>query len=401
MSRMPKIAVIGGSMIGLTAGLVLRDLGCEVDVYERSHVPLEGRGVGIVLHPQTVRYLLDNRLLDLSAVSTSAAYHRYLADDGSVLTEDARRHHFTGYNTLYGTLLRAFGRERYHLESEVTAITQTEDGVAIDFASGQRATADLLVGADGVSSFVRRAMVPDVAPRYGGYVAWRGVVDEKELTADTFAALEDSLTYWFRPGTHALTYPIPNYDGAVEPGRRLMNLVWYRNVPEGQPLADLLTDRSGRQRDVSLPPGAVRDEHLAELRDAATTLPPPLAEVALKTAEPFLQVMVDVEVPRMAFGRVCLVGDAAFSVRPHAAAATAKGADDVWALSDALRHSGGDVVEALRRWEPAQLELGRALLARTRDLGEGAQFRGDWVAGDISLTFGLREPGDSADMRVT
>ncbi len=402
MSPMPRVAVIGGSMIGLTAGLVLRDLGCEVDVYERSRVPLEGRGVGIVLHPQTVRYLLDNRLLDLSAVSTSAAYHRYLADDGSVLSEDARRHHFTGYNTLYGTLLRAFGRERYHLAAEATGITQSDDGVEIEFASGERVTADLLVGADGVSSFVRRTMVPDVQPRYGGYVAWRGVVDEKDLEPETFAALDDSLTYFFRPGTHALTYPIPNYDGAVEPGRRLMNLVWYRNVPEGQPLADLLTDRSGRQRDVSLPPGAVRDEYLADFRDTALAqLPPPIAEVALKTAEPFLQVMIDVEVSRMAFGRACIVGDAAFSVRPHAAAATAKGADDVWALSDALRRSGGDVPEALRLWEPAQLELGRALLARTRDLGEGAQFRGDWVPGDIGLTFGLREPGDSADMRVT
>ena len=402
MSPMPKVAVVGGSMIGLTAGLVLRDLGCEVDVYERSRVPLEGRGVGIVLHPQTVRYLLDNRLLDLSAVSTSAAYHRYLADDGSVLSEDARRHHFTGYNTLYGTLLRTFGRERYHLGSEATGITQSDDGVQIEFASGERVTADLLVGADGVSSFVRRTMVPDVQPRYGGYVAWRGVVDEKDLTPETFAALDDSLTYYFRPGTHALTYPIPHYDGAVEPGRRLMNLVWYRNVPEGQPLADLLTDRSGRQRDVSLPPGAVRDEYLADFRDTAVAqLPPPIAEVALKTAEPFLQVMVDVEVSRMAFGRVCLVGDAAFSVRPHAAAATAKGADDVWALADALRRAGGDVPEALRVWEPAQLELGRALLARTRDLGEGAQFRGDWVPGDIGLTFGLRRPGDSADMRVT
>jgi 2,6-dihydroxypyridine 3-monooxygenase len=402
VSRMPKVAVVGGSMIGLTAGLVLRDLGCEVDVYERSRVPLEGRGVGIVLHPQTVRYLLDNRLLDLSAVSTSAAYHRYLADDGSVLSEDPRRHHFTGYNTLYGTLLRAFGRERYHLASEATGIRQSDADVEIEFASGERVTADLLVGADGVSSFVRREMVPDVQPRYGGYVAWRGVVDEGDLTSETFAALDDSLTYWFRPGMHALTYPIPNYDGAVEPGRRLMNLVWYRNVPEGEPLADLLTDRSGRQRDVSLPPGAVRDEYLADFRDTAVAqLPPPLAEVALKTAEPFLQVMIDVEVSRMAFGRVCLVGDAAFSVRPHAAAATAKGADDVWALSDALRGSGGHVPEALSVWEPAQLELGRALLARTRELGEGAQFRGDWVPGDIGLTFGLREPGDSADMRVT
>lgn len=401
MSRMPRVAVVGGSMIGLTAGLVLRDLGCEVDVYERSRVPLEGRGVGIVLHPATVRYLLDNQLLDLAAVSTSAGYHRYLADDGSVLTEDARRHHFTGYNTLYGTLLQAFGRDRYHLDHEATTIDPTDDGVEIGFASGERATADLLVGADGVSSFVRRTMVPDVQSRYGGYVAWRGVVDEKDLTPETFAALDDSLTYYFRPGTHALTYPIPNYDGAVEPGRRLMNLVWYRNVPEGEALADLLTDRAGRQRDVSLPPGAVRDEYLADFRRTAVEqLPPAIAEVALKSAAPFLQVMVDVEIPRMAFGRTCLVGDAAFSVRPHAAAATAKGADDVWGLAEALQRSGGNVPEALRLWEPARLELGRALLARTRDLGEGAQFRGDWVPGDPALTFGLREPGDSADMKV-
>jgi 2,6-dihydroxypyridine 3-monooxygenase len=365
-------------------------------------VPLEGRGVGIVLHPATVRYLLENRLLDLTAVSTSAAVHRYLARDGSVLAEAARRHHFTGYNTLYGTLLRAFGRERYHLDSEATAIEQTGDGVQVVLASGNRVEADLLVAADGVSSFARRTMVPDVQPRYGGYVAWRGVVDERDLTPETFAALDDSLTYFAGPAMHALTYPIPHYDGAVEPGRRLMNLVWYRNVPAGGPLTDLLTDRGGKQREVSLPPGAVREEHLADFRDTARAqLPPALAEVALKAAEPFLQVMVDVEVPRMAFGRVCLVGDAAFSVRPHAAAATAKGADDVWALADALQESRGDVPAALRAWEPARLELGRALLARTRDLGEGAQFRGDWVPGDPALTFGLREPGDSADMKVS
>ena len=162
--------------------IVLGNLGCEVDVYERSRVPLEGRGVGIVLHPMTVRYLLDNQLLDLSAVSTAATYHRYLADDGSVLSEDARRHHFTGYNTLYGTLLRAFGRERYHLASEATSITDSDDGVEIAFASGEARHRRPGRGRDGVSSFIRRAMVPDVQPRYGGSGAWRRVIHEKDLT---------------------------------------------------------------------------------------------------------------------------------------------------------------------------------------------------------------------------
>jgi 2,6-dihydroxypyridine 3-monooxygenase len=72
----------------------------------------------------------------------------------------------------------------------------------------------------------------------------------------------------------------------------------------------------------------------------------------------------------------------------------------VWALAAAVRRHAGDVAAALREWEPAQLELGSALLRRTRDLGEGAQFRGDWVPGDPALTFGLRTPGDSADMRI-
>jgi 2,6-dihydroxypyridine 3-monooxygenase len=400
--RRPRVAILGGSLVGLTAGLVLRDIGCDVDIYERSQSPLEGRGVGIVLHPMTVRYLLDHSLLDLAAVSTSAAYHRYLADDGSVISQDTRRHHFTGYNTLYRTLLNAFGRERYHLGHEARQISQAGEEVNLTFAEERTATADLLVGADGISSFARRAMLPAVQQRYGGYVAWRAVVDEAELTPGTFTALDDSLTYYVRPGTHALTYPIPNYDDSVDPGHRLMNLVWYRNVPRGAPLADVLTDRSGRRRDVSVPPGLVRDEHLLNLQaSAASDLPPALAEVLLKSSAPFLQVMIDVEVPHMAFGRVCLVGDAAFSVRPHAAAATAKGADDVWALAGSLLDAAGDVRQALRDWERAQLQLGRALLARNRHLGEGVQFRSDWVAGDPALAFGLRVPGDSADMQMS
>jgi 2,6-dihydroxypyridine 3-monooxygenase len=395
-----RVAVLGGSLIGLTAALVLRDVGCDVDVFERSRAPLQGRGVGIVLHPASARYLLEHALLDVATVSTSAAHHRYLAADGAVLSSHRRRHHFTGYDALYRALLGAFGRERYHLCHEAAGIVRCGDRVEVAFADGGRAECGLLVAADGVSSFARRTLLPEIAPRYGGYVAWRAVVAERELTPATFRALDDSLTYYVGPGTHALTYPIPHYDGSVEPGRRLVNLVWYRNVPVGEPLADLLTDRTGTRREVSVPPGAVRDVHLTELREAAGALPPPFTEVVRRSEAPFVQVMVDVEVPRMAFGRACLVGDAAFAVRPHAAAATAKGADDVWALAAALTRHRGDVEAALRAWEPAQLELGRALLRRTRELGEGAQFRGDWVPGDPNLRFGLRTPGDSADMRV-
>ena len=106
-----------------------------------------------------------------------------------------------------------------------------------------------------------------------------------------------------------------------------------------------------------------------------------------------MQVIFDIEVPRMAFGRVCLIGDAAFAVRPHAAAGTAKAAADAWALGEALVAAGGDVVEALQRWEPVQLALGAQLIARARDIGNRSQFEGTFTPGDPTLIFGLYEPG--------
>ena len=105
-----------------------------------------------------------------------------------------------------------------------------------------------------------------------------------------------------------------------------MNFVWYRNYLEGSDLDDVLTDDSGQRRDISLPPGASRERHVAEVRAVATArLPAPFAQVVCGTVQPFLQVVYDIEVPRMAFGRVCLIGDAAFVVRPHAAARNGEG----------------------------------------------------------------------------
>jgi 2,6-dihydroxypyridine 3-monooxygenase len=121
-------------------------------------------------------------------------------------------------------------------------------------------------------------------------------------------------------------------------------------------------------------------------------LPEPIARVVRSTAQPFLQVVYDIDVSRMAFGRVCLIGDAAFVARPHAAAGTSKAAADAWALADALQRHG-DVVAALRAWEPGQLALGRQLLERTRRIGRRSQSDGNWVPGDPELIFGLRAPG--------
>jgi 2,6-dihydroxypyridine 3-monooxygenase len=154
-----------------------------------------------------------------------------------------------------------------------------------------------------------------------------------------------------------------------------------------------LTDNTGQRREISLPPGATSERHIAEMRaTAAARLPEPMANVVLAIEQLFLQVIYDIEIPHMAFGRVCLVGDAAFVARPHAAAGTAKAAADAWALAQALADEK-DVVTALRNWESGQLDVGQQLLERTRRIGRRSQVDCNWVAGDPQLIFGLHGPG--------
>jgi 2,6-dihydroxypyridine 3-monooxygenase len=219
-------------------------------------------------------------------------------------------------------------------------------------------------------------------------------VPEAALGPDDLAALGDAITYFVYANSHILVYPIPGPDRSVEPGRRLINFVWYRNYLPGGDLDDLMTDASGVLHEISMPPGAPRPEHTAELHATARArLPARLARVVEAVEAPFIQAIFDVEVPRVAFGRVCLIGDAAWVVRPHAAAGTAKAAADAWTLAESLsRHD--DVPEALAAWEPGQLALGRQLLDRTRRIGAHSQVAGDWRPGDPELIFGLYGPGE-------
>ncbi|MCA1843747.1 MAG: pyridine nucleotide-disulfide oxidoreductase, partial [Actinobacteria bacterium] len=141
--------------------------------------------------------------------------------------------------------------------------------------------------------------------------------------------------------------------------------------------------------------GMVQPRHVDELWATAKRLPAPLAEVVTHTAEPFVQLIVDVAVPRMVVGRACILGDAAFALRPHAAVGTAKAAEDAWQLARALHATAGDVDRALAAWEASQLELGRRVSARTCEAGNRSQFECTWQVGE-PLPFGLYEIGDSA-----
>jgi 2,6-dihydroxypyridine 3-monooxygenase len=388
---MPRVAVAGGSLGGLTAALTLRDVGCDVTVYERARAPLVGQGAGIVLHPVTARYLRE-RGASLGGLSIAAHAVRYMGQAGEALHERPCAYRFSSYNTLYRGLLDLLPTERYRLGAAVERFVIEPDGVRLAASGGAEERYDLLVCADGIRSSGRRQLLPGLDLAYAGYVAWRGTVGAGEASPATIAALSGAITYHLMPRGHLLVYPIP----PAEPGGPAqLNWLWYRNVAAGAALDQLLTDSDGERREVSLPAGAVPVATAARLLDDAGALPPPLAELVRATARPFIQAIVDLEPPRMAFGRACLIGDAAFVARPHAAAGSAKAAADAWALSAAIQAAEGDLALALAAWEPGQLALGRSVLARTRAAGRRAQVDGSWQVGD-PLPFGLFADGDSA-----
>ncbi|HLW58926.1 MAG TPA: FAD-dependent monooxygenase [bacterium] len=391
-----RVAVMGGSLGGLNAAVWLRDAGCDVEVYERSRSPLEGRGAGIVLHPAVLRYFTRHRVLDVRRISAPVQYARYLARAGTVAHEVPARYRFTSWTALYQALLRSFDRERYHLGDEILGFEDDAGGVNVRLGGDQCIRCDLLVCADGIMSTARQILLPSTTPQYAGYVAWRGTVEAEELAHNTWASLQDAVTYFLLPNSHILAYPIPRIDD-MPTSARPINWIWYRNVTQGPDLDDLMTDPDGFRHAVSMPPGQLRDTYLRDLREAARDLlPSALAEMVARTARPFLQVIVDVEVPRMAFGRICLIGDAAFTLRPHAAAGTAKAAEDAWQLAQAVIKFD-DVVAALEGWEPGQLTLGRQVLARSREAGRRLQIEGTWRVGE-PLPFGLYRVGDSSQI---
>ncbi|HVV91368.1 MAG TPA: hypothetical protein VHB53_12805 [Solirubrobacterales bacterium] len=392
-SARPRVAVMGGSLGGLTAGVLFRRAGVDVEVFERSRRPLEGRGAGIVLHPAGVAALSGGS----ARLSARAVRMRYLNTRAEIVHDEACSYRFSSYAALHHALLEEFDASRYHLSSEISGFEAGEESVVVELPGGERRDFDLLVAADGIQSVARGILLPETKPEYAGYVGWRGTVVESDLTESTFGILTDAISYCILPYSHILIYPIPGLDGSVAPGDRLINWVWYRNVEEGPGLDRLLTDRAGVRQAVSLGAGSVRDEVVADLRaDAEADLPGPLAEMVVRSPLPFVQVVLDIAVPRMAFGRVALIGDAAFALRPHIAAGTAKAAADARTLVDAFVAAGApaDPTDALKRWQDPQLALGRSAMERARSAGVRSQFENSWSAGD-PLPFGLYEDGDS------
>jgi 2-polyprenyl-6-methoxyphenol hydroxylase-like FAD-dependent oxidoreductase len=355
-----RVVVAGGSLGGLCAGVALRGQGANVDIFERNPGEMETRGAGIVVQQELTSLLQRHGAPPLP--TTSCRSRRYLGSDGGTGQTQSMPQHFTSWEAIYPTLRAAFPDAHYHTGAALERSENMNFTVCADIAGRGQITTDLLICADGAQSETRRRLLPQVQPHYAGYIAWRGTVDEALAPPDLLAFFDDTFTFSeARSGGHILVYFIPGMKADTSEGHRQLNWVWYVHASDDE-LKRLLTDRQGVLHHNSLPLGAATEETIAELRARARReVHPRMAELIEATEQPFIQKIVDVVVPRTVFGRVCLLGDAAFVVRPHTAGATAKAAMDATSLADTLREAKGDIKEALLSFQSAQLRYGHEL----------------------------------------
>jgi 2-polyprenyl-6-methoxyphenol hydroxylase-like FAD-dependent oxidoreductase len=334
-----RVIVVGGGIGGLSAAIALRRTGHEVVVLEQAP-RIDPVGAGITLFANAQRALDRLGIGEAVAARGAAATRSAILTSGgreltripSDLLEDTIALHRAD---LQAELAAASGDVR--LGVEVTAVEQGEDGVVARSSDGHEERGDLLVGADGLSSVVRRA-IADVPIRYAGYAAWRGVsavpVEAGRLTE---------------------SWGVGERFGLVDIGRGRTYWFATKNTPEGEP-----DEPSGRK---------------AEIRRRFSSWHEPIAAV-VEGADESAILRNDIyyleSLPRWSDGRVVLVGDAAHATTPGVGQGAAQAIEDAVVLADQLAGSD-DLSAALAEYEAIRRPRADAVLKVSRRADKVAQ----------------------------
>ena len=211
---------------------------------------------------------------------------------------------------------------------------------------------------------MRELFLPDQQPEYAGYVAWRAMLDERDVPPTIHAQLFENYIYCLPPGELFLAYPVPGRNNETQPGQRAYNIVWYRPTHLDK-LADICTDATGKSHGTAIAPPLIRPDVVAWIRGEARTLvAPQVAEIFERDPRPFFQAIFDLDTPRIVFGRVALLGDAAFLARPHPGAGTTKAALDAATLADAIAAHGTEA--GLAQYQRLQGAFGSGIVRQGR-----------------------------------
>ena len=373
---MAKILVIGGSLGGLFAANILLRQGHDVTLLEKAIGSLDGRGAGIVTHDALADALSEAGIQVDDSLGVAVSKRVTLGIDGENLGEMPLPQILTSWSRLYHLLKENFPSERYLQGKNVKVVTQDSNSVQVSCEDGSTYQAELLIASDGIRSSVRSQVAPNIQPEYAGYIAWRGVCDESNLSNYTLDTLFNYFGFCLPNGEQMLGYTVAGPGNDTRPGKRRYNFVWYRPASEDDELVKLLTDADGHYYSTGIPPLKVSWKHIAEMRTVARDiLAPQYAEILEKTPSPFLQTIYDVRSEQIVFGRIALMGDAAFVGRPHVGMGVTKAGDEAMVIA---RHIAalGATPAALEAYSKERLEFGQQVVARAQYLGRYMQAQG-------------------------
>lgn len=365
MTRL-TIGIIGGSISGCMAAVLLARAGHDVTIYERSARGLIGRGGGVTTSRIVLDQLKELGLLDagfpatpfyelqMSKRTPDAPYVGYCP-----LTK-ALDMHCVNWSGLWENMRKRVADTAYLRGKDLISAEQTDDDrVSLRFADGQAASVDLVVFADGYGSLGRQILFPGAGLGYRGYVVWRGVLPDSEVS--DLSPLENHPRFSFTTIKGSfVSFVVPGRDGQLTPGRRTINWAAYLPLPEAD-LPAFMVDNQGRQRHGTIPSGAMRDEQDAALKALmADQLPAYYAAILARSAGNQIQVIYTCDLPAYGKGRMCLVGDAGMVVQPLTGAGVFKGLSNVVGLVAALDQP--DLTAALAHWSADQTRIAGRML---------------------------------------
>ena len=329
-----KAAVIGGGIGGLSAALQLLKAGLDVQVYEQAP-RISEIGAGIQISPNASRLLHRLGLkpaMDAVGVRPLAVNQRRWDDARTLQCAPlgpevetlfgAPYYHFHRAD-LANLLADALPPERIHVGHRLVGIEEKGERIVARFENGAAAETDLLVGADGIHSNVRRLTFGPEKPRFTGCVAWRGLVPAERIA---HLDIEIASHNWMGPDAHCVHYWVA--------AKKLMNVVCV--VEHGT-----WTDESWTTRG-----------DVAEVLRRYEGWHPIVRGLIGAFPETFIWALHDrAELPHWTKGRVTLLGDACHPMLPMMAQGAAQSIEDGAALASLLKAMPDDVPEALLRYE--------------------------------------------------
>ncbi|KAB5572790.1 hypothetical protein GE09DRAFT_1170812 [Coniochaeta sp. 2T2.1] len=393
MAGFPESAVIvGGSLAGLMHGIYLKRHGVDVVILEQDPSSVrKPHNAGIGFGPQLEEFLRD---YDLSKIRncTPAAGTRIAWRKRKQVKELKIERNTSSWGLVYRILRANFdglpsdpipdppkalgsdGRIEYRAGKKVTKLTYEKGLVTVDYVgvdgTENSITTGLVIGADGLNSTVRTLVNAPAIKEYSGYVSWRGVVPECEVSPEAVKYFENRNCLNLLKRNYIVAYIIPSDSGSFAPGDRVINFLWYWPYAEGsQELKAVLTDINGKTHSKTVPAGLVKPEIWSKLlADHLHTMASPYAELLSRCKNPFITKVDDALVTgdRATFhdGRVVLVGDALATFRPHIAMSTENAAGQVLDLGKVWKRE-----MTLREWEGKVLFAGKKLWLVSRAVG--------------------------------